>query len=111
MTAPVDHQQQADLWLDEWRKKLRRHRTRIKSDPQFLPVKQLAFEISRGLEKGNVARSDLSLVTRGLCDEALLHRATMMRRRLGETDEGKVLADFERLVQASTQNNDEPGGV
>ena len=92
------------MWLDNWRKKLRKHRARVKNDPQFLPVKQLAFEISRGMEKGHVNRNDLSMVTRSLCDEALLHRARMMRRRLGETDEGKVLARFSRLVRGLHEN-------
>ncbi len=108
MTAPVDQQQQATLWLDTWRENLRAHRTRVKSDPQFLPVKQLAFEMSRGMEKGTISQEDLSQVTHKLCNEALLYRARKMRERLGETDEGKVLERFAKLVKASTQHEGAP---
>ncbi|MCF6199132.1 MAG: phosphoenolpyruvate carboxylase [Hyphomicrobiaceae bacterium] len=108
MTAPVDQQQQDTSWLDNWRKNLRTHRARVQNDPQFLPVKQLAFEMSRDMEKGTVSQDDLRQVTHRLCNEALLYRAGKMRQRLGETDEGKVLERFAKLVKASTQNEGAP---
>ncbi len=96
--------------LDDWRRQLRRHRKRIKDDPQFLPVKQLAFEMSRQMERGKASLDDMREISRELCDHSLLQRARMMRERLGETDEKNVLARFRRLVEASCRQDGKPAG-
>ena len=98
----------ANQQLGDWRKKLRKHKKRMKDDPQFLPIKQLAFEISRGLEKHGANRDELSTICSNLCNRALLRRAQMMRERLGAMDEDKILARFRRMVEASTKNDGGP---
>ncbi len=92
-------------WLEDWRKKLRKHRKRVGDDPQFLPVKQLAFDISRLMEKGDIGHNDLATACEELCNRAVLHRAGTVRKRLGVIDENRVLGRFRRLVVASTQRN------
>lgn len=91
--------------LEGWRKRLRKHRKRIKDDPQFLPVKQLSFEISRSMEKDEIRHEDLATISHELCNQALLRRAQMVRERLGVTNEDKVLSRFYKMVEASTQEN------
>ena len=94
--------------LESWRKQLQIHKKRMKDDPQFLPIKQLAFEISRGLERDGTGGDELTQICSKLCDRALIHRAQMMRERLGTASEDDVLAQFRQLVEASTSNNGKP---
>jgi phosphoenolpyruvate carboxylase len=94
---------EADLLLD-WRRRLRLHRDRIAEDPQFLPVKQLAFEISRVYEHGEVSHPQLQVIVRELCNRALMRRAEMMRERLGSLDEDWLLGRFRKLAEASAHD-------
>ncbi len=96
---------QAHQQLESWRKQLKKHKLRMKDDPQFLPIKQLAFEISRGLENQGTSGNELRKVCATLCDRALIHRAHMMRKRLGTNNEDEVLAQFRKLVVASTSKD------
>ncbi len=109
MNKTSDQPSKANLLLEEWREKLRLHRTRVKDDPQFLPVKQLAFEISRQMERGDVAHEDLQTIGTELCNRAVWHRAGVMRERLGETDESRVLERFRKLVLASLKGEGADG--
>ncbi len=94
--------------LESWRKQLKKHKLRMKDDPQFLPIKQLAFEISRGLENHATSGNELRGVCQKLCDRALIHRAHMMRERIGTTKEDDVLSRFRSLVEASTSMDGKP---
>lgn len=108
MNELVEQRKQAGLLLEDWREKLREHRKRQIDDPQFLPVKQMAFEISRSMEKGILSHADVQNISTELCNQALLHRAEMVRERLGVTDEDKVLERFRRMVVASSTHDDKP---
>ncbi len=69
-----------------WRKRLRDYRERLQEDPQFNPIKQLAFSISRDLESGALDRSKLASIGKHLCDLGLLHRAECTRDYMGHLD-------------------------
>ena len=56
---------------------------RIKTEPQFNPVKQLAFELSRDLEVGNLSLADMEAMIKVLSDRALLSRAREARGYIG----------------------------
>ncbi|MBO6550281.1 MAG: phosphoenolpyruvate carboxylase [Rhizobiales bacterium] len=74
---------------------------RIANEPQFNPVKQLAFELSRELEAGRLSLDDFSSMIKILSDRALLSRANTMRSYIGEAnieDASDDLIRFRGLV-------------
>lgn len=64
--------------------RLNEYWSRIAIEPQFNPVKQLAFELSRELEAGRLTLADFSSMIKILSDKALLNRAANMRSYIGE---------------------------
>lgn len=74
---------------------------RIANEPQFNPVKQLAFELSRELEAGRLSLDDFSSMIKILSDRALMSRAQNMRSYIGEKnidDAGSDLIRFRGYV-------------
>ena len=74
---------------------------RIANEPQFNPVKQLAFELSRELEVGRLSLDDFSSMIKILSDRALMSRAENMRTYIGEKnieDAGNDLIRFRGYV-------------
>ena len=74
---------------------------RIANEPQFNPVKQLAFELSRELEAGRLSLDDFSSMIKILSDRALISRAQNMRSYIGEkniADAGSDLIRFRGYV-------------
>lgn len=82
--------------LDELASRLDGYWQRIKNEPQFNPVKQTAFEISRNLEAGVHSLDDLSHLIKILSDKALISRAGGIRSYIGED----MLSDDEASIEA-----------
>ena len=78
---------------------------RIKTEPQFNPVKQLAFELSRDLEAGKLQVSDMEAMIKILSDRALLNRAREMRAYIGGDllHEGAALEGFRSFVTGAIE--------
>lgn len=99
--ASNDTNQQIDAWLG----RLADFRDNIKIEPLSNPIRRLAFRISRGLEKGDITQEQLSVISKELCDRALVNRAERMRDYLGELDTTKRGAEIEELVRRSAVVN------
>lgn len=72
-----------DTLLDDFADRLTNYWQRIKNEPQFNPVKQLAFEISRSLEAGALSLDDIAGLMKILSDRALMSRANGTRAYIG----------------------------
>lgn len=69
--------------LNDLGKRLDQYWKRIANEPQFNPVKQLAFELSRDLEAGKLSLDDFSSLIKILSDRALVSRADNIRSYIG----------------------------
>ena len=94
--------------VSEWTEKLRGYRERLKEDPQFNPIKQLAFNISRDLERGILNRKKLSSIGKHLCDKGLLHRAAQTRNYMGSLDMGEKETRLKAAFKAQSLKNGMP---
>lgn len=83
--------------VDDWCGRLEAYRNHLLQEPQFNPIKQLSFEISRSLESGKLTQHDLATVAKELSDRALIRRATRLREYLGEI-ESAPLAERLRMI-------------
>jgi phosphoenolpyruvate carboxylase len=92
---------QASARIADWSRLLREHRQRLAHDPQFNPVKQLAFDLSRQIESGKLSQAEIVKVGKELCDRALRLRARATRRYMGELAMEKRDAELSRLVRES----------
>ena len=91
--------------IPDWCGRLRDYRERLRYEPQFNPVKQLAFDISRELEADKLSLADLASVAKELSDRALLRRARQLRRYVGELSPSVTAKRVEELVRASAFEN------
>lgn len=86
------------LLLDQLAEKLQGYWQRISNEPQFNPVKQLAFELSRELEAGKLTLDDFAAMIKILSDRALLSRAMNMRTYIGGAAQIDHLGDDQDMV-------------
>ncbi|KPL53638.1 hypothetical protein ABB55_16630 [Prosthecomicrobium hirschii] len=68
------------------RKRLEECRSRVRNEPKYNPVSQLAFELSRQLESGDIGRKDLFALADDLCRESLTARAERLAAHVGPVD-------------------------
>ncbi|MFX7832961.1 hypothetical protein ABTK53_19630, partial [Acinetobacter baumannii] len=82
-TAPV-----AKSTLDEFelREALRKLRARIPDTPGLNPIVNVAFDLSRRLEAGEVSMIDIRALAGRLMDRACTGRARRLRARIGFVD-------------------------
>jgi phosphoenolpyruvate carboxylase len=76
-------------------------------EPQFNPVKQLAFDISRELESDKLSARDLDAVAKELSDKALIRRARNTVRYLGENRLDAIGNEVAEMVRASAYHKGE----
>lgn len=81
--------------------RLRTYRARLVDDPQFNPVRQLAFDLSRQIEAGSLRQGELAEIARELCDRALALRAVAMRRYVGDVSFEARDAELAALIRQS----------
>lgn len=87
--------------IAEWAKNLQAYRQRITLDPQFNPIKQLAFDLSRALEAEALDQKDLVQAAKELCDRALIGRAYGLRRYIGTVEPAECEQKLRGMVRDS----------
>lgn len=71
---------------------------RLDTEPQYNPVRQLAFELSRALEAGETGMDQLSDLVCALTDDAFLARAGRLNGYIGPVDEDTNQARLDELI-------------
>ncbi len=100
--------------LDEFklRDELRSLRTRIPDEPQLNPILNVAFDLSRRLESGQVSLAGLKGLAARLMDRAAARRAIRLRERIGYGDTSVTLKEFQGFVEETLGGGPDPeGGV
>ena len=104
---------QAASKLDELalREQLRQFRTKIPDEPGLNPIVNVAFDISRRLEAGDISMVDLRALAGRLMDRACTQRARRLRARIGYIDNAATLKDFTDGVDATATTSPDPGAA
>ncbi len=87
--------------LDEvqLRGELKRLRAQIPDNPSLNPILNVAFDLSRRLEEGQISFADLKGLAGGLMDRACVRRARQLRQKIGYVDQATTLSDFMKYVE------------
>lgn len=87
--------------LDEilLRDELKRLRAQIPDNPSLNPILNVAFDLSRRLEAGDVTFDDLKGLAGRLMDRACVRRARQLRNKIGYVDQASTLNDFMAYVE------------
>jgi len=93
--------------IERWSDRMREYRDRVPFEPQSNPVKQLALDLSRALESGELSREDLEAVAKALSDRALAGRAKNTVRYLGDRDPEELTAILRQQIYDSAFKKDE----
>jgi phosphoenolpyruvate carboxylase len=94
----------------ELREQLRAFRAQIPDRPGLNPIVNVAFDISRRLEAGEVSMLDLRALAGRLMDRACTARARRLKSRIGLVDQNSTVKAFMEGVDAtieSTPDEDE----
>lgn len=105
---PIDTQGDDSASLLDDRKlraELRRLRTRIPDRPALNPIVNVAFDLSRQLESGQISFEDLRALATRLMDRACVLRARRLRERIGYRDQATTIKDFSDFVEASIRTD------
>jgi phosphoenolpyruvate carboxylase len=107
VSSPVESESGIDQShkISKWTERLIDYRDRIQIDPQFNPVKQIAFDISRSLEAEEITLADLGLVVKELCDRALIRRAGHIRDYFQSLDPLELGDQIRELVRSSSSRD------
>jgi phosphoenolpyruvate carboxylase len=94
--------------LDEFqlRDELRRLRTLIPDTPALNPIVNLAFDLSRRLESGELPEKDLRALATRLMDRACVHRARHLRDSIGFENAAATAAEFGDYITATANEGD-----
>ncbi|MFD0986830.1 phosphoenolpyruvate carboxylase [Methyloligella solikamskensis] len=84
VAAVASETEDRDSLIGRWSDRMREYRDRVPFEPQSNPVKQLALDLSRALESGDLTREDMEAVAKELSDRALVGRAKNTVRYLGD---------------------------
>jgi phosphoenolpyruvate carboxylase len=91
----------------ELRDELKRLRAQIPDNPSLNPILNVAFDLSRRLESGDVSFNELKGLADRLMDRACVRRARRLRDKVGYQDHASTLNDFMAYVE---QTADAAGG-
>lgn len=97
--------------LDEFqlRDELRTLRARIPDEPQLNPILNVAFDLSRRLEAGQIDFAEFKALAGRLMDRAAARRAIRLRDRIGHADTTATLKEFASFVEASLPEGGDAG--
>ncbi len=87
----------------ELREQLRALRSQIPDQPNLNPIVNVAFDLSRRLESGDVSMVDLRVLAGRLMDRSCTQRARRLRARIGYIDSAATLKDFMEGVHATIE--------
>lgn len=87
--------------LDEiqLRDELKRLRTQIPDNPTLNPILNVAFDLSRKLEAGEVSFDELKGLASRLMDRACVRRARRLREKIGYVDQASTLSAFTAYIE------------
>lgn len=87
--------------LDEFelRDELKRLRTQIPDNPSLNPILNVAFDLSRRLESGDIQFDELKGLANRLMDRACINRAHKLRHKIGFVDQATTHKDFSEYVE------------
>jgi phosphoenolpyruvate carboxylase len=110
MNEHVSPAQTAPAKLDEvtLREQLRQLRTQIPDQPNLNPIVNVAFDISRRLEGGDISMVDLRALAARLMDRACTQRARRLRNRIGYVDQNTTLREFVEGIEATVNMDVDP---
>lgn len=97
----------AKLDESELIEELKRLRTQIPDNPSLNPILNVAFDLSRRLEFGDVSFEEVKNLAGRLMDRACVRRARRLREKVGYVDQASTLKDFTAYVEKTA---DEAGG-
>ncbi|MFN3868690.1 MAG: phosphoenolpyruvate carboxylase [Hyphomicrobiaceae bacterium] len=102
----MDQKASQTVGIDEFalRDELRRMRERIPDDPLLNPITNVAFDLSRRLESGEITLDDLKALSGRLMDRACIHRARRLRERIGYVDSATTMKEFSAFVESRMQD-------
>jgi len=78
---------------------LKRLRTQIPDNPSLNPILNLAFDLSRRLESGDMSFDEIKALAGRLMDRACVRRARRLREKVGYVDQATTLKDFTSYVE------------
>ena len=87
----------------ELREELKRLRTQIPDNPSLNPILNVAFDLSRRLEAGEVSFDDVKGLAGRLMDRACVRRALRLREKIGYKSQAETLKDFTSYVEKTTK--------
>ena len=87
--------------LDEimLRDELKRLRAQIPDNPSLNPILNVAFDLSRRLEGGDISFADIKGLAGRLMDRACVRRARRLREKVGYVDQATTLKDFTSYIE------------
>jgi phosphoenolpyruvate carboxylase len=100
---PNDVQPIAPAKVDEFRLRdeLRALRTKIPDTPALNPIVNLAFDLSRQLEAGEISFDEVKALAGRLMDRACVQRALHLRERVGFVDRATTYKEFTDFVEGA----------
>ena len=78
---------------------LKRLRTQIPDNPSLNPILNLAFDLSRQLESGDMSFDEIKALAGRLMDRACVRRARRLREKVGYVDQATTLKDFTSYIE------------
>jgi phosphoenolpyruvate carboxylase len=95
------------LPFDEFqlRDELKALRAQIPDQPGLNPIVQVAFQLSRRLEAGDVTFADVKALAGRLMDRAFVRRAEQLRGQIGYTNNQTTIGEFSDYVARTVGNH------
>lgn len=84
---------------------LKRLRTQIPDNPSLNPILNVAFDLSRRLESGEVQFDEIKHLAGRLMDRAFVRRARGLRQKVGYVDQATTLKDFTAYVEKTANES------
>ena len=91
--------------LRDAHERLTAHRTRVETDPFTSPIRLMALDLKRGMDRGEIDVPTLEGMIARLSTEAFVGRAKRLSEYLGEVDLGANEATVERLLRARAMDD------
>lgn len=82
---------------------LKRLRAQIPDNPSLNPILNVAFDMSRRLEAGDITFDDMKGLAGRLMDRACVRRARKLREKIGYVDQTTTLKDFTAAIEKSAE--------
>ena len=82
---------------------LKRLRTQIPDNPSLNPILNVAFDLSRRFESGDVTFDEMKSLANRLMDRACVRRARRLREKVDYVDQATTVKDFTTYVEKSAE--------